>query len=106
MKHQKWKRRSKQEWLEIVDRQRASGLYATTFCEQESLEYRSFCRWRRHFYGTRDTFRASKDPQINHYRESVQVNIDLPALIEMAEMGKKVSINLGNGVEMRLGLVA
>lgn len=44
--HEKWRRRSRREWEEILDRFEASGLTLRRFCESEGLSHSTFERWR------------------------------------------------------------
>lgn len=39
-------RRTRAQWLSLVDQQTESGLSAKAFCEREALAYKSFIRWR------------------------------------------------------------
>lgn len=43
----KYKRRSADQWKNLIDDQRNSGLSATRYCEQHNLGYASFCQWRK-----------------------------------------------------------
>lgn len=38
-------RRSADDWRQIIERQRASGLTQSAFCEREGLAVASFCKW-------------------------------------------------------------
>ena len=40
-------RRTRDEWRELVDRQRESGLSVSEFCRREQTTENSFYRWRR-----------------------------------------------------------
>ena len=40
-------RRTRDEWLELVERQKGSGLSVAEFCRRNGLTENSFYRWRR-----------------------------------------------------------
>ena len=42
-------RRTREEWRDLVDRQRGSGLSVSEFCRREETTENSFYRWRRAF---------------------------------------------------------
>lgn len=45
--HNKWRRRSRQEWQAVLSRFAGSGLGVEPFCLQEGLSASAFRRWRR-----------------------------------------------------------
>ncbi len=46
MQNTKRNRRTRQQWQEIVDRYRESGLTAPKFCAEQNISYASFMKWK------------------------------------------------------------
>lgn len=53
--------RSPEQWQSLVDQFEQSGLSQRTFCQQNSLAYGTFARWRRRLLGSN----ANSDHQAN-----------------------------------------
>jgi len=90
------RRRSREEWLCLIDQQKESGLSAPQFCKQHNIGYASFSAWKRQLQSdpssSGDDTRASSPAQF----------IDLGSLSQSVESGWRITLKLGNGVELEL----
>lgn len=66
-------RRTRDEWRELVDRQRESGLSVSEFCRREQTTENSFYRWRRRLTGEMGNSFVPLS-----IRERATVDIELP----------------------------
>ena len=78
--------RGKEDWREIVNRHRESGLSGGAFCDREGLTRSLFYKWQRHFRGEGKEKAArfvelSKAPRESNWR---------------------VELDLGSGIILRL----
>lgn len=89
-------RRTPEQWHELVEQQRASGLSIAEFARQEDLKYQTFFQWCK---------KIPVSPQ-----ESIYLNSAFPDFIEIgtADTSAKaaadwlVELDLGNGVCLRV----
>lgn len=90
------KRRTPEQWRDLVDQQRDSGLSAMQFCKQQSIGYASFCSWRK---------RLSESPVSDSTSSDEAGFLDLSSLMGASSSsgsGWNIVLSLGNGVELRL----
>lgn len=86
-------RRSADDWREILEQQRASGLSQVAFCRREEIALSTFARWKQ---------RLAAQPKTGS--ESVAGEpgwIELPS-IEQSGAGWLIELDLGGGVCLRL----
>ena len=62
MKRQRIKR-SRQEWVKLVEEQRRSGLSVAQFCRRESVVVGSFYNWRSRLADGNESVPADKQPE-------------------------------------------
>ncbi|MBD3645890.1 MAG: IS66 family insertion sequence element accessory protein TnpB [Pseudomonadales bacterium] len=96
MPTKKYQRRSPQEWKSLVEGQVESGLSAPQFCEGNDISYASFSVWKRRFQSTEP--HATTDNRL----EEQSGFIDLSTLPSSPESGWRITLRLGNGVELEL----
>lgn len=92
------KHRSAQQWQQLIDQQRSSGLPVNIFCEKHGIGYASFCKWRK---------RLSDQPIKDNIAPSVEKAsfVDLSALMGNSTSSTarwNIVLSLGNGVELQL----
>jgi hypothetical protein len=90
------KHRTPEQWQVLVDQQRDSGLSAPQFCKQESIDYASFCNWRK---------RLSEESAVDASDSSEAGFLDLSSLMGASSSsgpGWNIVLSLGNSVELRL----
>lgn len=89
------KRRTPEQWQQVVKEWQQSGQSARIFCAEQSIGYASFCQWRK---------RLSAPETLNEREPaSAPSFVDLGALGDRKESGSwDVVLSLGNGVELRL----
>jgi len=86
-------RRSADDWREILEQQRASGLSQVAFCRREEIALSTFARWKQ---------RLAAQPEIGS--ESVANEpgwIELPSIAQSGS-GWLIELDLGGGVCLRL----
>lgn len=90
------RRRSREEWFSLIEQQTESGLSAPQFCKQHNIGYASFSAWKRQLQPDNsnivDDANASKPAQF----------IDLGSLSQSGDSGWRITLKLGNGVELEL----
>lgn len=87
------KHRRPEQWQNLVDQQRSSGLSAVQFCKQEDIGYASFCHWRKRL----------PDNPIAHSPSPDEADfLDLSSLMASSGPSWNIVLSLGNGVELRL----
>lgn len=87
------KRRTPEQWQQVVNDWQQSGQSARAFCTEQSIGYASFCQWRKRL----STSEALNEP------EPAPSFVDLGALTEgNGSGGWRIVLSLGNGVELRL----
>ena len=96
MSTKKYQRRSPQEWKSLVEGQVESGLSAPQFCEGNDISYASFSVWKRRFQST------ESDATTDNRLEEQSGFIDLSTLPSSPESGWRITLRLGNGVELEL----
>ena len=96
MPTKKYQRRSPQEWKSLVEGQVESGLSAPQFCEGNDISYASFSVWKSRFQSTEP--HATTDNRL----EEQSGFIDLSTLPSSPESGWRITLRLGNGVELEL----
>lgn len=85
------KRRTPEQWQQVVKEWQQSGQSARAFCAEQSIGYASFCQWRK---------RLSALEALNEPAPSF---VDLGALADRKESSSwNIVLSLGNGVELRL----
>ena len=82
------KRRSREEWQQLIEAQSASELTQAGFCQANGLSLASFQNWKRRL--------AAEQPSL------VEPWVDLGTLDRPAGSGWDVELGLGNGVCLRL----
>ena len=90
------KHRPQEQWQNLVDKQRDSGLSAMQFCKQEDIGYASFCSWRK---------RLTEEPAADSAGSGEAGVLDLSSLMSAspsAGPGWNIVLSLGNGVALRL----
>ena len=91
------KRRTPEQWQQLVEQWKDSGLPATRFCNINEVGYASFCNWRKRL--------AEVAPQPATVTTSEPAFIDLSTLSSSGPTpgaGWSIVLSLGNGVELRL----
>ena len=93
------KRRSRIEWQELIDKQAASGLTQTAFCERAGIPVATFGYWRRKL---RDEVVVRSDERVSPQGVTLDDWIELsPAAPELPPTWH-IELDLGNGVCLRL----
>jgi len=89
----KYKHRSADQWKNLIDDQRNSGLSAPRYCQKHDLGYASFCQWRKKLCAT-----------------ATSPTEQLPAFVEVeAQVGLSanphwvVELQLGSDTVLRIG---
>ena len=97
----KWRRRTPEQWRELLERQAASGQSVEAFCRAESVTTASFYRWRKQL-GTQ----GATVPAPAHEPVSAASSfVDLGTLGDgdgAASGGWELELALGAGVVLRL----
>lgn len=93
MQHQKRQHRSRQEWQSLIDQHQQSGLSAAQFCKEQHIPYASFCNWKRRLQA--DANGITNETASSDF-------IDLSSLSPSANHGWRITLKLGNGVELEL----
>jgi len=91
------KRRTPEQWQQLVEQWRDSGLSATRFCNINEVGYASFCNWRKRLTETA--------PHTVPTATSAPAFIDISTLQSpdsTPDTGWNIVLSLGNGVELRL----
>lgn len=96
MHTQKHLRRSREQWLSIIEQQKESGLSVPQFCKEHDIGYASFSAWKRRTQSDN----AGSDCQLRSVK-SAQF-IDLSSLPQPEDNGWRITLRLGNGVELEL----
>jgi len=84
------KRRTRQQWQQLIEQWQASGVSAPQFCSEHHIAYSSFCKWRQHFSTPTDS------------------ENDMPGFIGLSHIsteqtqGWRIILKLGQGVELEL----
>src|SRR5690554_737846 len=94
------KHRSAEQWQDLIDQQRSSGLPVNKFCEKHGVGYASFCKWRKRLSDQNQSLSDNNRPSA----EKADF-LDLSALMGSATSsgpGWNIVLSLGNGVELRL----
>ena len=86
------KRRSPEQWQAVVDDYVASGLSGTQFCQQNEVQYASFCKWRQRLLSTPEKPEKNDTPAF----------VDFSALNGTRGSSWHITLKLGNGVELVL----
>jgi len=85
---------SPEQWQQLIGEWQHSGMSAKRFCAEQSIDYASFCKWRR---------RLSTPPENpGLVRDTAPGFIDLAALASASAGGWEIVLSLGNGVELKL----
>lgn len=85
---QQRKRRSREEWQQLIDTQPASGLTQAAFCAANGVSLASFQNWKRRL--------AAEQPVPS------EAWVDLGALDHAEHTGWDIELDLGSGVCLRL----
>lgn len=86
-------RRSADDWREILDQQRASGLSQVAFCRHEEIALSTFARWKQRLGAQPDTGSESVANEPGW--------IELPS-IGQSGSGWLIELDLGGGICLRL----
>lgn len=86
-------RRSADDWREILDQQRASGLSQVAFCRREEIALSTFARWKQRLGAQPDTGSKPVAGEAGW--------IELPS-IGQSGSGWLIELDLGGGVCLRL----
>ena len=88
------KRRSPQQWQRLIEQWSESGLSAPKFCAQQQVVYSTFQAWRH---------RLKEQPIVREESESTNSGfIDLSQLSSHPHEHWRITLRLGNGVELEL----
>lgn len=91
------RRRSAQQWEELISEFQESGLSVKAFCLQQELTYSNFYAWRKRFASPHQGFQKPETPN---------ALIDLSQLLESSDHSPskpwKITLRLGNGIELQL----
>jgi len=91
------KRRTPEQWQQLVEQWQDSGLSATRFCSINEVGYASFCNWRK-----RLTQAASKSaPAVTAEPDFIDLST-LQSPDSTPDTGWNIVLSLGNGIELRL----
>ena len=90
--NQPQRRRTRKQWLQLIEEWQRSGESAKHFCTERSISYASFCQWRKRLSATAPATEQEAAPGF----------IDLGALTQGRAGGWHIVLSLGNGVELRL----
>jgi putative transposase len=82
------KRRSREEWQQLIDAQASSELTPAAFCQANGLSLASFQNWKR---------RLTAEPPA-----PVEPWVDLGTFDRPSDSGWDIELDLGNGVCLRL----
>lgn len=87
------KRRTRDQWEQLVREWEQSGDSAKAFCTARAVGYASFCQWRKRL-----------QPEEAYPKQEAEVPsfIDLAALTGEGSRAWRIVLSLGNGVELRL----
>ena len=91
----KWRRRSQDEWREVLVRQESSGLSVASFCAHESISVSSFQRWR----ALVASASAAADVRTPARQEAF---VDLGMLGSSGGSRLELKLDLGGGVVLHL----
>lgn len=93
MSRSRYRRRSAEQWRELIDEQARSGLSQSGFCKRNRLALSTFTLWKRRLAW----------PEVEHPRESHDSSpwIDLGSLAAEGT-GWEIELDLGGGVCLRL----
>ena len=86
-------RRSPQQWQQLVDQWRSSGLSAAKFCVQQQIAYSTFQAWRH---------RLKRQSCVMTEDERNAPFIDLSELSPARCEQWRITLRLGHGVELEL----
>jgi transposase-like protein len=95
---QRHRRRSRQEWEQVIEEQEQSGLSARAFCRREAIGISSFYQWRRRLSD-------GSEPSIETHEESFIDMGRIEESISAASFGARslvVTLDLGNGTKLTL----
>lgn len=96
MQPQKHQRRSPEQWHSIIEQQLESGLSAPQFCKEQNIGYASFCVWKRRIQS------EHSGASVESTRAKPAQFIDLSSLSHSDTAGWRITLRLGNGVELEL----
>jgi NAD(P)H-dependent FMN reductase len=88
---QKYQRRSREEWQQIIDQFQASGQSGSAFCKAQAIPYASFCQWRQTLAAVPAVASTSTDGGF----------VDLQSLIAR-DGGWRIVLRLGTDIELVL----
>lgn len=92
MKQSPRKHRTPAQWQSIIDKYVASGLSGMRFCEEHTIGYASFCKWRQRLLSAPQAPQAHSAPSF----------VDLSSLGQLSGASWHITLRLGNGVELVL----
>lgn len=93
-----WRRRTPQQWQELLERQAASGQSVEAFCRAQSVTTASFYRWRKQL-GTKG---ASVEAATTTAVSAPPAFVELGALDGAVGRGWELELTLGEAVVLRL----
>lgn len=88
------KRRSPEQWQEIIQSWSESGLSTKDFCQQSNINYVSFSKWRRRL--------AEETSHIEELHNDTPSFINISDLASSEDTTWNIVLKLGNGVELCL----
>ena len=91
------KRRTPEQWQQLVEQWQDSGLSATRFCSINEVGYASFCNWRKRLTETA----LQTGPAATSEPTFIDLNT-LQSPDSTSNNGWNIVLSLGNGVELRL----
>lgn len=90
------KRRSQDEWQALLEQQQTSGLSGPRFCKEHDISYASFNAWKRRLQ------KRDENPATVRSRSDPAGFIDLSQFSSPSNNGWRITLKLGNGVELEL----
>jgi len=93
MSRSRYRRRSAEQWQELIDEQADSGLSQRVFCQQKRLSLSTFSLWKRRLAGS--------EPEQTGESQDPSPWIDLGDL-GSGKSGWDIELDLGDGICLRL----
>jgi len=93
MQPKKRTRRTREQWLAIIQAWKQTDQSAAQFCAVQDLSYTVFCRWRR---------RLSRVDEQKHLPEPQFIDLTAPTLHPLPGKSWHIVLNLGDGVSLEL----
>ncbi len=89
MKNPRRKRRTREEWQQLIEAQQVSGLSPAEYCTQQSISQKRFAHWKRRLQ------KVHNDQSDTHW-------LELPSVPATSSAGWDIELDLGQGLRLRL----